>query len=479
MASAPPKPRSGPTRRPLRGGLPPGSRLPAPAQTFLFWRWPLAYFERARDRHGSRFTLRATGHPPFAFVADPDGLRALFKAPSDVLHPGEGGSAIQPLIGDRSFMLLDGEEHSSGRRAIMPAFHEQVVQRHVGVVADIARREVATWPRGRPFALHPRLHAMTLEIILRTVFESVMDERLCALHERLLSMLSITAGVVLSEPVLRRGPGGVLWRRFLRQREEVDELIFVLLDERHRALEGERGRANGPGERGRECPPEGCLGAGGPANRGDMLGRLLTTRNPDGSRMSRRQVRDNVLTIIVAGHETTASELEWAFQLLAHNPTVLRRLVGEIDGGGGEEYLTATIHEVLRHRPAFLFMIPRAVKHPFEIDGWTYRAPTHLLGCIYLVHHDPLLYPEPEQFRPERFLSAPPGAHTWLPWGGGRRRCPGRHMAMLQMKTVLRTVLSAVTVHPAAKSIEQARWRSVVVTPHAGSRVVLRSRNGA
>ncbi len=141
----------------------------------------------------------------------------------------------------------------------------------------------------------------------------------------------------------------------------------------------------------------------------------------------------------------------------------------------GEEYLTATIQEVLRHRPVFLFAIPRAVKQPIEIGGWSYRPPTQLLGCIYLVHHDPELYPEPQEFRPERFLECSPTTYTWLPWGGGRKRCPGLHLAMLEMKTVLRTVLATMTVRPAAKKIEHPRWRSVIVTPHAGSRVVLSS----
>lgn len=382
-------------------------------------------------------------------------MRAVLTAPSDVLHPGEGGTTIEPLVGERSFMLLDGEHHAVGRRAIMPSLRPGPLQRDATLMADIVRREVLSWPRGRSFALHPRLHAMTLEIMLRTIFDSAMDERLRALHERLTAMLAVTAGVVLSEPVLRRGPGGAAWKRFLRQREEVDELIYRLVDERRRAQQ--------------RC---------GEGASEDVLGRLLATHNPDGSPLSRQQLRDNVMTLIIAGHETTASELEWAFQLLAHHPRVLALLHREIDEDLGEEYMTATLQEVLRHRPAFLFMIPRAVKQPIEIDGWTYRAPTQLLGCIYLLHHDPRFYEDPHRFLPERFLAAAPGAHTWLPWGGGRRRCPGRHLAMLQMKTVLRTVLSEVTVRPAAASVERARWRSVVVTPHAGSRVVLCNRNG-
>jgi cytochrome P450 len=438
------------SRLPPGSCLPPGSRLPTALQTFAFWKWPLGFLERCRERHGSRFTVRTTGYPPFVFVSEPDDLRAIFAAGAETLCAGEGGMTLEPLIGKSSFMLRDGEEHLAGRRVLAPALHGRAVQRHAELVNGVALREVASWPREVPIALHARLHALTLEIILRVIFGAGRDECLGMLAERLVAMLSVTASVVLSEPILRHGPGAWIWRRFLRQRSEVDELIFGLLQE----------------VSDQTVKPEG------------LLARLFAARNPDGSPMSRRQLRDNVMTTIVSGHETTASELEWAFQLLAHNPAVLDRLLAEIDGDGdgGEEYLTATVNEVLRHRPAFLFTIPRAIERPIQIGDWTCGAPAQLLGCTYLTHHDPRLYPRPHEFRPERFLGAQPAPSVWLPWGGGRRRCPGRHMAMLEMKTVLRTVLSQVTVHPTARRMEHARWRSVVVTPHAGSRVLLRSR---
>jgi cytochrome P450 len=446
--------RRSPARTLRRSELPPGSRLPAPLQTFIFWRSPLRYFESARDRYGSRFTLRATGHPPLVFLSDPKDLRALFGAPPEVLHPGKGGESIMPIVGGRSFMMLDREEHLAGRRAILPSFQGRVVLGHGELVADVVAREVASWPRDVEFALHPRLRALTLEIVLRTIFGSDIDGSVRLLADRLLAMLSITAGPLLAQPVLRHGPGCVVWRRFLRARAEVDELIHGLIERARRTAGGHAG----------------------------ILGRLLEARNGDGSPMDDRQLRDNVMSIVLAGHETTASELAWIFQLLAHHPAVLARLVAEIDAGGDDEYLTATIQEALRHRPVFLFTIPRAVVAPIEIGGWTYSPPTRLLGCIYLVHHDRARYREPYAFRPERFLETSaggsgetPAAPGWLPWGGGRRRCPGLHMATLEMKTVLRTVLSMVAVHPAGR-MERARWRSVVVTPHAGSRVVLRSR---
>jgi cytochrome P450 len=433
-----------------RGELPPALPLPRALQTFLFWRWAFAYLERCRDRYGSCFTLRATSRPPLVMLSDPGDISTMLAAPADVLHPGEGADTIESLVGEQSFMLLDEEEHLNGRRVILPAFHAEIVRQHAGMVAEVARREVASWPRGVPFALHPRLRSLTLEVILRTIFGASgqpADDCLYELRDRLLGMLSVTASAVFPEPLLRHGPGRRTWTRFLRARAEVDRLIYAIIADWR------------------------CF-----QDPDNLLSRLLGARNTDGSPCSPRQVRDNLMSIVLAGHETTASELAWAFQLLAHNQLVLEKLIEELDAGAGEEYLTATIQEVLRHRPVFLFSIPRAVKQPIEIGGWIHRPPAQLLGCIYLVHHDPALYREPDEFRPERFIGAPPARSMWLPWGGGRKRCPGRHLAMLEMQTVLRTVLTSVTVRPAASRIEHPRWRSVIVTPHAGSRVVLHPR---
>jgi cytochrome P450 len=417
----------------------------------MFWVSPFTYLERCRRRYGSRFTLRATSRPPLVFFSDLSDIKEVLTAPPDVLHPGEGGSTIEPLVGNESFMLREEEEHLNGRKVILPPFHAKVVANHAELVADVVRREVASWPRDISFALHPRLRALTLETVLRVIVGAsgrLPDERLYALRDRLLAMLSVTSSAVFPEPLLRHGPGRVIWTRFLRERAEVDELLYTIIEDR--AREGD--------------------------NCGDALGMLLAASNTDGSAMSPRQVRDNLMSLVLAGHETTASELAWAFQLLAHNPRVRDRLIDEIDRDAGEEYLTATIQEVLRHRPVFLFTIPRAVMQPIEIGGWRYGPPTQLLGCIYLMHHDPELYPDPYEFRPERFLEASPSTYTWLPWGGGRKRCPGLHLATLEMKTVLRTVLASMTVRPASRRMERPRWRSVIVTPHAGSRVVLHRR---
>ena len=342
-------------------------------------------------------------------------------------------------------MLQEGNQHMSARRAILPAIHRDAVNAHAEFVRGIVDHEVIQWPLDTPFPTHSYLCALTLKVILVTIFGE-WDDSLRTLYARLFTMQSVTPTLALQEPVLRHLPGWrSTWKNFVRLRTEAEKLIYAAVEGRRRS--------------------------GSDSN--DVLARLLTARNPDGSSMSSKQLCDNVMTTIISGHETTASELAWAFQLLAHHPDVRQKLADEIDEGASSDYLSATVHEVLRHRPVFPFAIPRAVHRSIEIGHRTYHPPVHLLACIYLTHHDPALYPDPYEFRPERFMEEWPRPHLWLPWGGGRKRCPGRHLAILEVQTVLRATLSKLEILPASRKIERARWRSVIVTPHAGSRVIL------
>jgi cytochrome P450 len=423
-------------------------RLPSTIQTLAFWRHPHAYLDWCRRRYGSRFTVNAVAMAPMVLMSDPADIKAIVGAPANVLHPGAGAAVIEPLVGEGSFMLADEDEHLAGRRAMLPAFSHRAIQEHADMVLETVTRELTTWPLEQPVAIHPYLRALTLRVILQTVFGSE-DARLRELHTRLLAMLSVTGSLALQEPQLRhllRWRG--IWKAFLAERAAVDKIMVEMIeDEAH-----SRARESG------------------------LLSMLLDGRDPDSGPTSITQIRDDLMSVILAGHETTASELAWAFQLLAHNRAVARRLVDDLDAGG-EGYLTATIQEVLRHRPVFLFTIPRVVRRPFEIAGTTYRPPVQLVGCIHLMQHDPSLYPEPNRFRPERFLDASPRPEVWLPWGGGRKRCPGHHLAVLEMHTVLETVLRDLEVKPVGQRIETARWRSVIVTPGRGSRILLRKRN--
>ncbi len=429
--------------------LPPAWPLPRTLQTLLFWKWPFDYLEQSRLHLGPRFTLYAVGHPPLVFLSEPAEIKELFAAPADALHPGEGADTIRPLVGDSSFMLQEEREHLTGRKAILPAFHAKRVEAHAGMVADIARREIHGWPREVPFQSHPRLRELTLRVILHTVFgvkAANAPERIRTLRDRLLAMLEVTASPMLAEPILRRGPGRATWQRFLDARAEVDELLYTFIDTATSTSDG------------------------------SALAELRKARNNDGTPMSSRQLRDNIMSIVLAGHETTAAQLAWAFQLLVHHPRVLARLHAEIDGAQCDDYLTATVDEILRHRPVFLFAIPRAVAQPTVIGEWTYAGRAQLLGCIYLVHHDPALYTRPHEFTPERFMTAQAARPYWLPWGGGRKRCPGLHLATIEMKTVLRSVLATYTLCPTSRRLERPRWRSVIVAPEHGARIKLSHR---
>lgn len=428
-----------------RGALPPGLRLPAAIQTLVFWRRPLEYLTYCRRRYGARFTLHATSQPPLVFLSDPDEIRSVVGSSPEVLRAGRGSQMICPIVGRRSFMLADDDRHDLGRRAVLAELGPRGVERHARMVAKVTASAVASWPKDTVVALYPRLRALTLEVILRAMsgrYEEELDAPLCLLRDRILAMLDIAASPMLAEPHLRRGPGRRVWERFLRNRALADESLYRLID---------------------ETPPSSLL-------------RRLRGAFPAEDSAARARLRDNVMSLVLAGHETTASQLAWAAQLLAHNPASQRRLGREALGGVAEDYLTATIQETLRHRCVFLFAIPRAVAGVVGVGDSLYRPPAHLLPCIYLVHHDPRLYRRPHTFLPERFLDGAPDPRRWLPWGGGARRCPGLRLATMEMTTVLRTLLENATIEAGGARLEHPRWRSVIVTPHAGSRVVLRSR---
>jgi cytochrome P450 len=430
-----------------RGALPRRAPLPSAIQTYAFWRDPHRYLRWSRRECGPTFTLRPLGKPPLVFMSRVADIRAIVAAPPDVLRPGEGGEVIAPLVGRDSFMLADGDRHLQGRRAILPGFHHERVNAHRERIHAIVAREIASWPLDRPVALHSRLRALTLRVILQTIF-GADDERVDDLHRRLLAMFAVAASLTLHMPGLRHAPPWRrVWRRFLADRSRVDDILAELILDRAHSRAHDRG----------------------------LLAMLLGPRHVENGAGAIGDVRDTIMSLILAGHETTGSELAWAVQLLAHHGDVRRRLIDDLDRDG-DDYLEAVVNEALRHRPVFLFTIPRAVAKAIDVGGRTYHPPVHLVGCVHLMQHDPAAYTEPERFRPERFLDAPPDAEAWMPWGGGRKRCPGHHLAMLEMRTVLRTIFERLEVEPARARMETARWRTVIVTPGGGCRVVLRAR---
>jgi cytochrome P450 len=323
------------------------------------------------------------------------------------------------------------------------------MQRLAALMDELTERELASWPREQATPLHPRLQRLTLEIILRAVFGLERGARLDALRDLLTQILAFTESPLSLLPPLPSalshfGPPAQLERLRLR----VDELIFALIEE-HR-------------------------GAG--ADGDDVLALLLAAKHEDGSPMGDEELRDELMTALTAGHETTASQLAWAFERLGREPAVLDRLQDERDRGEEESYLTATINEILRLQPVLPNAEPRLVKQPVQIGGVTYEPGVALFVNAWLVHHDPDLYPDPYAFRPERFVEEAPGTYTWIPFGGGRRRCLGASFALLEMKIVLRSVLSRCEVQPAASRREATRRRSITISPADGCTVILRDR---
>jgi cytochrome P450 len=425
--------------------LPPGPRSPALIQTAAWWNRAIPFLERCRARYGKRFTISLLGAPPFVMISDPEEIREVFTAPADVLHPGEGAQVLEPIVGTNSVILLDEGRHLEQRKLMLPAFHGERMQRLAGLMGEVAEREIASWPRDEPIDLHPRLQALTLEVILRAVFGLDPGERLDAVRSRLTEMLEFGSRPTSLIPQLQEVLGGFgRWARFAKVREETDQLLFDLIDERRAGAE----------------------------NRDDVLAMLLSARHDDGSPMTQQELRDELMTLLVAGHETTASQLAWAFERLGRSFRVTERLTEEIDAGG-EEYLEATIREVMRRRPVIPNAAPRLVKQPVEVGGWAYPPDVCLVANAYLVHHDPEVYPRPYEFRPERFLESEPGTYTWIPFGGGRRRCLGASFAMLEMRLILTALLGSSEISVERADHEPARRRAITISPRRGARTIV------
>jgi cytochrome P450 len=429
------------------GRIPPSLPVPAALQTWGFWRSPHAYLDLCHKRYGNPFTINALGKSPMIFISDPNEIASILSASPDLLHPGAGASVIKPLVGEQSFMLLEEPEHMTVRKAIMPAYHATAIAKHATMVREIAEKEIDSWPADRMFAAHPRLRSLALKVILASIFGSD-DHQIGDLHARLLEMLAVTDSLVLQEPHLRFAPRWRgIWRSFLLDRTNVGELLRQMIEDQVHAADRETG----------------------------VLALLLGEHRGDQYAMSVSEVSAHLMSLVLAGHETTSSQLAWALQLLAHNPVALATLTDDIDQGSNV-YLTATVQEVLRDRPVFLFTIPRVLAAPIEVAGRHYQPPGQLVGCIHLMHHDPDIYRKPHCFRPERFVDSPPRPDTWRPWGGGRKRCPGHSLATLEMQTVLRETLTRWSVRPGGETVETARWRSVIVTPEHGCQIILHRR---
>jgi cytochrome P450 len=418
------------------------------------WQWiarPIPFLTTMSRRYGDFFTVRfMIGE--VVFVADPQVIKQVFRGDPDVFHAGEGNATpLEPLMGRNSVLTLDGPEHMRQRKLMLPSFHGERMQRYGALMQEIADREVAGWPVGQPFGLRPRTQAITLEIIMRTVFGIDDAERLARLRERLGAMLDIgmqsRALAAIALPPVRRTIGRGIWKRFLRLRAAADAEIYDEIARRRRATDIEQ--------------------------RDDVLSILLQAHDEDGRPMTDQELRDELMTLLVAGHETTATTLAWAFDMLLRHREPRERLLAELDAGEGDEYLDAVIKETLRIRPVVPGVI-RKLTAPVELNGYMLPAGTRVAPNIYLTHRRPDVYPEPERFRPERFLGdGGPDTYSWIPFGGGVRRCLGASFALYEMKIVIPAILRGVRLRAAGPAPERIRRRAITFVPEHDACVVV------
>jgi cytochrome P450 family 135 len=436
-----------PTAPPAIKGLPPAPRMGRSLQTLIWSRRAQWMLEQCRSRLGPMFALNIAYEGTWVIVTDPEDVKQIFTGDPRVFHAGEGNQILKPVLGENSVLVLDEKPHISQRKLLLPPFHGARMQGYEEKMTEIAVREIESWPLGEPHKLRPRMQAMTLEIILETVFGvHGGDERMDALRAALREILDLTTNPLALGPALIVGPDRLRRIPFFRRRiDRVDELIHAEIAERQ--------------------------ASDGVEERDDVLSMLVAARHDDGSPMTETEIRDELLTLLVAGHETTATSLAWAMERLVRHPEKLERLRAEVLAGE-DAYLTATIQETLRLRPVIV-LVARRLTEPVEIGGYELPAGVTVTPCIHLIHRDPRIYPEPERFLPERFLETPPGTYTWIPFGGGVRRCLGASFAQFEMSVVLRELVKRREVRPARPQSERPFRRAITETPRHDAEVVL------
>ena len=439
-----------PAPSPATPALPPGPSLPRPLLLGRFILQPTSFLVDCERRYGEYFTLRLSDERTMVITSDPDAVKTVFTGDPERMHAGKNNEILRPLLGDRSVLLLDGAAHMRQRKLMLPPFHGERMKAYGETMRAVAERHVAAWPHATVFAAAPSMQAITLEIILRTVFgldDPARLERVGAPLRRLLdasaSQLRLLALQITSSANPRpRSP----WGRFNQLVAEADRVVYEEIHARR------------------------AQDAGGHE---DILSLLLEARDEDGEPLTDLELRDELMTLLLAGHETTATALSWTLERLVRHPAVVERLVAERRGGAdAAPYLEATIKEALRLRPV-VTAVGRHLTAPLEVGGHLLPAGVTINPSIYLLHRRPDLYPEPEAFRPERFLDDPPGTYQWIPFGGGVRRCLGASFALYEMRIVLQTVLDRVSLVRQDEADERVTRRAVTFAPKRGARIAV------
>lgn len=432
---------------------------PRSARYLLLARWlrrPMDLLDECRRRYGDTFRLDlGIPNADLVVTGDPDLVREVFSCGPDELHAGEANVVLKPFLGEHSLLLLDGREHLRQRRLLLPPFHGERMEAYGSAMIEATDATIDRWRVGEEFAIAPSMRDITLEIILRTVF-GIDAPRRDPLFTELSHTLEGATSPFLLLPWLQLDLGPLSpWGRFQARARRVDELL-------HAAIRARR--------------------AAGTAGRTDVLSLLLEARDENGEAMTDVELRDQLITLLVAGHETTATALAWAFRYILERRDVLAKLRDEIGGGplgarriAALPYLDATVREVLRIRPV-IPMVGRRLKVARTFGRWELPRGAFIAPSIWLAHHREEIFPAPTEFRPERFLERKPSASEWFPFGGGIRRCIGMAFALYEMKMSLATVLSRANLSLAPGASVDIVRRSITLSPAGGLRVILTER---
>ena len=408
--------------------LPPGPRAPRALQMAAWLAQPYWFAQQCRARYGDMFTVRVEERP-WVMLADPAAIREVFTAPADLMHAGDANSILRPMLGPSSVLLLDGAEHMHQRKLMLPAFHGERLARHREIMVEATDRALAGWPAGEPISLRPHAQAVVPDGFVDAedrTHDDLERDRLRALLSHVLDRLTRVRRMVL---IAAAGPNHPrIVALFRRELHAVDA-------ELHRLI----------------------------AERDDVLSMLLLARDETGRGLSDAELRDELMTLLVAGHETTANSLAWAFERLARTPGALERVAAD------PAYAEAAVRETLRLRPV-IALVARRLTRDAEIAGRVLPEGAVLTPCILLVHRRPDLYPDPDAFRPERFLERAPGTYTWIPFGGGVRRCLGATFAQMELQVVLRRIAERVALEPVGDP-EPVRRRAITLVPARGGEV--------
>ncbi len=433
-----PQPEAAPST-PVIDGLPPGVRMPQSIQSLGFLVRNIPMMRRAHRKYGEMFSIKLLGFPDFVIISDPDLIKQTLTADAKLLHAGTG-SPLGAVLGANSLLAIDEDIHLRQRRILLPPFHGERMQSYAAAFAEIADEEMDTWKTGEPMRTIEPMQRITLRAILKTIF-GAHDESLAQLEDLVPQTVDVATKVVLLRFAQKDlGPRSP-WGKFLRLRDAVDEVLYGLMEEARRDPKLDE--------------------------RTDVMSLLVQATHEDGTPMGDEEVRDQLMTMMIAGHETTASTLSWAVERLTRSPEVLGKLTESVRAGEAD-YLNVVFDETLRIRPTVSLAVRSVQKQPYVLNG--YRLPVDTrIGCNpALIHFDPNLFKDPLEFRPERFLEERPSNYAYIPFGGGVRRCIGAAFARMEFNAVMERMLDRFDLAPTDEKFEPWGFRSITFAPGNG-----------